>query len=247
MPVYNEEEGIVSFCEEIFQTFHAFEVEIIIVNDRSSDRSEIIIEKELVSKYPSKIKLISNEKNYGHGPSTLIGIHEAMKSSNVETIVTVDGDGQFNAFEILTLFKHHLNSNLDVIEGVRVNRQDPAFRKISTMVCKILVFGACRIMPRDANTCLRIYKPAVLKKIIKNIDSNSLIPNIFISTYTRLDGLNFRELDISALPRRASSVSGSTWRQKFTRIPSQRYLIFCLKATLQWVKTIYAVRKYRLR
>lgn len=237
MPVYNEAEGIVNFCEEIFETFKMFDVKLVLVNDRSSDNSEEIISRHLLQKYESKVTLINNEINLGHGPSTLIGMRQALLRHEVEFIITVDGDGQFRSEEILALVNHHREFRLEITEGVRINREDPYFRKISTGVCKFLVFTVTGKMPKDANTCLRIYTPNSLRSVIEGIPPNFLIPNLLISAFTRKYKLKFGQVEINSIPRRGVDSIGSTWKQKFSFLPSKRFMKFCLKSTTQWCQT----------
>ena len=234
MPVYNEEQGIVNFCLEIFQTFESFDIELILVNDHSTDNSKSEITRNLLSRKELKIKLVDNDINLGHGPSTLIGIHHALMIPGVESIVTVDGDGQFMASDILRLVNYRRELNLDVVEGVRMNRQDPMFRKISTITCRFLVFATSGRLPKDGNTCLRVYKPDSLRLLIKQIRADFLVPNVLVASYTRIYKLAFAQVEINSIPRRALNPLGSTWHQKFYRIPSRRYLTFCLKAISQW-------------
>ena len=242
MPVYNEEEGIVEFCEEILQAFTDYDIEIVLVNDRSTDNSKEVISNNLLSKQHSRIKLFNNDLNLGHGPSTLIGIRHALMSPNAELIVTVDGDGQFRSSEILNLVISHQKLKFEITEGVRINRQDPYFRKISTKVCRFLVYTATGQLPRDANTCLRIYDTKTLSGIVESIPMNSLIPNVMISAITRNKKLRLLESNITSIPRRASNPNGSTWRQTFDLIPSKRYLTFCLRATYQWIINLGKLR-----
>jgi glycosyltransferase involved in cell wall biosynthesis len=243
MPVYNEEEGIVKFCDEIIETFKEFEVQIILVNDLSTDNSKEVISEKLMTNYESNIILINNSKNLGHGPSTLKGMRRALKVTDSNIIVTVDGDGQFYSDEIMSLVKQHVELKADITEGVRINRQDPTFRKVSTIVCKILVFAASRKLPQDANTCLRIYQPKSLEFMVKKIREDFMIPNVLISTITRNEGFAYKQIQINSIPRRGAESVGSTWKQKFSRIPSRRYLVFCMRATLQWFSIFYLGRK----
>ena len=239
MPVYNEEEGITDFCEEILEIFKEYKTEIIVVNDFSSDSSENVIRENLIKKYGSVVTLVNNPKNLGHGPSTIIGIRKALLISSTDIIVTVDGDGQFKARDILYLVQEHKKLNMDVTEGVRINRTDPMFRKVSTSVCKFLVFSLSGKFPNDGNTCLRVYTPKSLEKLINRIPSDFLIPNVLISTYTRIEELNFTQIKIDSIQRRGRNSIGSTWKQRFLNIPSRRYLVFCFRATIQWILAIF--------
>ncbi|CRF35537.1 glycoslytransferase [Brachyspira suanatina] len=85
LPIYNVEKYLPKCLESIInQTLK--DIEIICVNDCSSDNSENIIKE--YAKKDNRIKLINNEKNIGVGLSRNIGVN----SSNGEYISFIDSD-----------------------------------------------------------------------------------------------------------------------------------------------------------
>lgn len=236
MPVFNEEAGIVHFLEEIIESLSNYHLSLIIVDDSSSDFTTRRI-KEFKSKYPDLgLTLIENEENLGHGPSTLKGIAFALTIDG-DAILTVDGDGQFLGNEMALALDSFFSSQVDVLEGVRVNRSEPFFRKISTGAVQFLVWSRSHKLPADGNTPLRIYQRARLVELVSRLPANLLIPNVFISTYSRVQNWNVFEMRVTSIPSRGSASLGSTWKQRYAHLPSKRFLKFCLTAFLQWQKT----------
>ena len=97
IPVFNEEESIKSLYEKIVSSLNKYEIEIIIVNDGSTDKTESIIRSILCSF--QNVKLINFNKNYGKAAA----LSEGFKISDGDIVVTIDGDLQDDPLEINNL------------------------------------------------------------------------------------------------------------------------------------------------
>ena len=89
-PTFNEEENIVDLCNQVESIFKDLNIkyEHIIVDNHSTDKTVIKV-KELI-KVNSSIKLIVNNKNYGHLASPVHGI----KQSTGEATILLNADFQ---------------------------------------------------------------------------------------------------------------------------------------------------------
>jgi glycosyltransferase involved in cell wall biosynthesis len=237
MPVYNEEGGIYNFLVEINEAFKGSSLHIVAVNDSSTDDTS----QELLkySRNFRNLDILENSKNCGHGPSTLRGMAHAL-NIDCDYIITVDGDGQFYGHDIFNLYRKTILTNVDVAEGVRIQRTDPAFRKISTLVVRLIVLLSSGKLPKDGNTPLRIYKKEILKSIFLELPTNLLVPNMFISILSRRSNLRVLESETQSLERRGGGI-GTTWKQKFAKVPSRRFIKFCFKAFFQFAQEIGTV------
>ena len=234
MPVYNEELGLPGFIDELFTEFANEDLNIIVVNDCSKDNTKDVLPM-LAQKYDGKFFPLTNEKNLGHGQTTLRGVNYALETFNFDTLITIDGDGQFIGKEVLAAYKKFLSTGCDVLEGNRIERGSPFFRKVSTLSSKILVTLACFKVPTDANTPLRFYKQNIAKKVYSNTPKELLTPNLYISALSRILKLNIAQTQVQFIPARGADKAGSTWKQKFASLPSKRFMKFCLQATSQWL------------
>lgn len=234
MPAYNEADGICGFLQDLFEVFSEYELKIIVINDKSTDETSLVL-SELKGKNPTwDLNIIDCVTNMGHGPATLRGLHLALLDDN-DFIVAIDGDGQFIPEQILSALEIAVSKNYDIVECVRTNRREPKFRKVSTLATRILIYVALRSLPKDANTPLRIYKPSALSKILFGIPNNLLTPNLLISGATRILIQNFYEMPVVSLPRRGVSEKGTSWNQKSIAFPSKRFLKFCGAALMQYI------------
>jgi len=233
MPVFNESDGIENFVNEINSIFHNIEFGIFIIDDYSSDNTPNLLE-ELKSK-----KLINswkrNLENLGHGPSTLNALVEGI-NSKADYIIAVDGDGQFQAGDMLKIYNELLHG-FAVVEGVRVKRNEPYFRKLVTFGVRALVFSRTWRIPKDANTPLRGYQLDTAQIMIKRISKNTPIPNLLISALTRKEKFLMNEVLVTSLPRRGNSQIGTTWGPKNQLLPNKRFVQFCIKSLRHWAQT----------
>ncbi len=109
LPLYNEEKTIKSVLENLPQNKF---IEIIVVNDHSSDNSLLEIKK--IQGYKN-IRIITHKKNKGYGAAILTGI----KHARGEIIVTMDSDGQHSPDDILTLIRPIAKKEADYTIGSR--------------------------------------------------------------------------------------------------------------------------------
>ena len=230
MPVFNEADGIVEFLTELDRELPG-SVKIQLVDDASTDSTTAHVRS--LGLASDRMVLHINEFNMGHGPTTLKGLRIALES-NPEVVVAVDGDGQFEAGEIARLIAEAAGE-VDVIEGVRVGRDDPWFRRVTSRATGLLVALRCGRMPADANTPLRVYRPAVLEGLIAGIPDDFSVPNLVISARARRRGLRVEEVPVSSRVRRGVDETGSSWGSRRRSIPSARFVRFCGRAIRQWL------------
>jgi dolichol-phosphate mannosyltransferase len=133
IPIYNEEGNIISLIEELLPIVDQIGGgEIIIVNDNSNDSSkDLVLNKKDSNK--TKIKLLSHLKQSGQSAGLLTGIKFA--SNNL--IVTLDGDGQNDPKDIISMMETWKTSEKSqelLIIGHRVDRKDTWSRRYASLL-----------------------------------------------------------------------------------------------------------------
>ncbi len=110
LPAYNSEKYLKSCIESISnQTFD--NLEIIIINDCSTDNSLKIMQK--YAKKDKRIKIINNEQNLGYGKSINIGI----KIAKGKYISIVESDDTIEKNMIEKLYRETLEKDYDIIKS----------------------------------------------------------------------------------------------------------------------------------
>ena len=111
IPIYNEEKTLLEVLNRINLLKEFCNLEIIVVNDGSTDNSNDIIKKN------NKLynKLIDLKKNCGKGKAVIEGI----KNCSQEYILIQDADLEYDPKDILEFLEENKKNNYDLIMGSR--------------------------------------------------------------------------------------------------------------------------------
>lgn len=228
MPAYNEESGIEEFISELNAHLDKWEPTFFIVDDCSKDQTAIVAASLL--KQGVIVRVVPNEVNSGHGPSTVKALQLGL-AVEPELIVAIDGDGQFFGSDVEKVVQLMLDSNCEIAEGVRTQRGDPLYRQVVSLMTRLLVFSRSRQFPRDANTPLRVYRPTALMRHLDTLKPETMIPNLVISANSRRWKMKVLEIGVRSIPRRGVDQSSITWGKSRRQLPTRRFLKFCVGAT----------------
>jgi len=114
IPVYNEEKTILKILERIKETkSEAYNYEIIIINDGSTDKSLDILEKNS----DLYTLLLNNNSNMGKGYSVKVGLENA----NGKYIIFQDADLEYDPEEFRNILKIYKEFDADIVFGSRIN------------------------------------------------------------------------------------------------------------------------------
>jgi len=236
MPAWNEAEGLPDFISELNEELKKWKPIFVVIDDHSTDQTTLAVQRLIKSGID--LRLFVNQVNSGHGPSTLKALKAGL-NLKVDFIVAVDGDGQCYGRDLARMVEILATTQTDVVEGVRIARTDPAYRKFVTFMVRTLVSIKSRKVALDANTPFRAYRVANLSDLVNVIPENIKIPNLLISMISRRWEFEISEVQIQSIPRRGSNPNGSTWGKTAKAIPSSRFIKFCISSGIQWV--VYSV------
>jgi len=109
IPVYNEEEKILSVIEDINRKTHG--IDILVVNDGSVDKIESVLEH-------SGVKVINLPYHLGYGVALQTGYKYALEKG-YDYVIQMDGDGQHDSTSIEDLLTVVKSGDIDVAIGSR--------------------------------------------------------------------------------------------------------------------------------
>lgn len=123
-PVYNEEDNVVFFHEEITKVMKttSMDYELIYVNDGSKDRTDELI-RELAEK-DSHVRAITFARNFGHQTAITCG----MDFARGDAVITMDGDMQHPP-ELIPLLLEKWKDGYDIVQTIRTSTEDSGFIK----------------------------------------------------------------------------------------------------------------------
>tara|TARA_Y100001958_G_C21217053_1_gene542441 strand:- start:490 stop:1200 length:711 start_codon:yes stop_codon:yes gene_type:complete len=192
IPLYNEENTIIKLLKKIC-SLKRIKLEIIIINDGSTDKSLDLIKK---FKKKNKIKIISYKKNRGKGAA----IKRAKKYVTGEIVIIQDADLEYNPRDYYKLIKPIKENKTKVVYGSRVlgkNRYNMNefislhrifFNHLLTIVSNFLNNQTLT----DAHTCYKVFDTKLFKSIKLKENKFAFCPEIT----TKISNLNENILEV---------------------------------------------------
>ena len=163
IPVFNEVNTIELILKKIKENKN-LELEVIVIDDNSSDGTYELLEK-IINKY--QIKLIKNSINKGKGFS----IREGLKLATGKIIIIQDADLEYDPADYYKLISPILKDKADVVYGTRFSGSGE--RKVHffwhTIANQILTF-LCNIKTNLNLTDMECGYKAFKTEIMKNIN-----------------------------------------------------------------------------
>lgn len=161
IPLFNEEsvlpELIVRLEKLILQT--TFQVNILFVDDGSTDSTAVSIQKIIKGK--ENYSAIFLSRNFGHAMALSAGL--ANINDSIDAVFIIDGDLQ-DPPELLNDFVYKMEEGFDVVYGIRTSRKEGFFKKICYKLYYRLLRRFSNIkMPLDAGDFSLLSKRVVLQ------------------------------------------------------------------------------------
>ena len=128
IPVYNSEATLGSLVNTLLQVLHQYELEVVLVNDASKDKSEVICDN--LSKENRCVKFISLRKNRGEHNAVICGLNYCTG----DYVAIIDDDFQNPPSEIISLLNKAIIHNYDVVYAKYKQKRHSFFRNIGSAV-----------------------------------------------------------------------------------------------------------------
>ena len=89
---------------------------------------------------------------------------------------------------------------------------------------------------KDANTPLKLYQPHILSALIKDLSSETPVPNLFILKSIYKNKLTVHTEKVLFLARRGSSKTGTSWGESVRFFPQKRLIQFSWNSFIYWIR-----------
>ena len=194
IPVYNEQETIKKLLKKV-SSVKNIKMEIIIINDGSSDKSYHLIKNECKNLFD---KLVSYKNNMGKGYACRQGI----KKAKGDIIIIQDADLEYNPRNFSRLIKPIINNECKVVYGSRVIKGGKRIRPktigfaVRIFANHFLTFLSNLLNNQnltDAHTCYKVFSSKILKKIKLKENGFNFCPEVT----TKISKLN---IEIKEVP-----------------------------------------------
>jgi len=192
IPAYNEEDSLPVLIDRLrrLRGEGALDMDILIVDDGSTDRTGEIAEK--LAERDDLIGAIRHRRNLGKSAALRTGIPRCTG----DYVIIMDADLQYAPEDIPRLVSA-LEGGLDVVNGWRRKRQDSWARKVPSSIYNMvsrLVFG---LKIHDYNSGLKAFRREVLERISLRSDLHR-----YVLPLAHQMGFRVGEVEIHHFPRR---------------------------------------------
>lgn len=225
IPVYNEEESLAPFCEELQTVLASLseDYEVILVDDGSTDGTPQIM-AGVVSQQNGfrSLRLSPNA-----GQSAAMG--EGFKAARGAIIVTLDADGQNDPADIPRLLSELSHCNMCC--GYRATRRDSWAKRLGSRIGNFVRNRALGERIIDTGCTLRAVESRYLKDLMMFDGMHRFLPAL-----ARMQGATIRQVPVNHRPRAAG-------QSKYTNLGRLRKVVADLRA-VRWMQKRY--RQYEV-
>ncbi len=213
IPVYNESKTISAVLKKVsdVKLINGIKKEIIVVNDGSTDETEIQI-NEFIKMQKDSIQLISHQKNKGKGYSIQTGI----KRATGDYVIIQDGDLEYDPNEYNILLKPVIDGHADVVYGSRflggnAHRILFFWHSLGNKFLTFLSNMFTNLNLTDMETCYKLIKTSIFKEINLVEKRFGFEPEI-TAKISRLPDIRIYEVGISYYGRQFKEGKKINWK-----------------------------------
>ena len=220
IPAYNEERTICSLLEKVVQSTlpEGIAKEIIIVNDCSTDNTEVVVSEFMATHSGVDIQLFKQEINMGKGAA----INRAIKECSGDYLLIQDADLEYDPDEYALLLKPVFKDNADVVYGSRFVGHHPHrilffWHSIGNKFLTRLSNMMTNLNLTDMETCYKLMRTSIAKNIVIRERRFGIEPEI-TAKLAKVKGIRIYEVGISYYGRTYEEGKKIGWKDGFRAI-----------------------------
>ncbi|MGB8328996.1 MAG: glycosyltransferase family 2 protein [Polyangiales bacterium] len=204
VPCFNEEGNIAPVVVQAAEVGRrlAAELEIIVVDDGSTDQTSRVL-ATLQQSVP-ELRIVAHASNRGYGAAVRSGLQRAA----MDYVFLTDGDGQFDLEELPAAVQ--LLSEHDLVAGYRTNRRDGWWRRLWGRAWTLLVNQVFDLDVRDANCAFKLVPQSLLRSSVLRSDGALISAELLFEA--RRAALSLGQCAVSHHPRKTGRQSGASIR-----------------------------------
>jgi glycosyltransferase involved in cell wall biosynthesis len=193
-PAYNDEGSIAQMVTAALAVLPTLtdDYEVIVINDGSTDATALVLE-QLIGISPF-VRIIHHETNQGYGAALRTGFSHSCK----DLIFYTDGDGQYDARELLALLPL-MTDAVDIVNGYKVKRADSRRRIILGTIYNRVARLFFSLPIRDVDCDFRLIRRRAIQQVQLSSSSGVICTEMIRKLHAA--GYAFVETPVNHYPR----------------------------------------------
>lgn len=222
IPAYNESSTILDILRKVGAVdISGIDVEIIVINDCSTDDTKSLVEKFISGHSDKHVKLLNQEENQGKGAA----IHRGIKEASGDYLVIQDADLEYDPDEYRDLLKPVLGGQADVVYGSRFMGGEPHrilffWHSIGNKLLTSMSNMFTNLNLTDMETCYKLFRTDIIQRIYLKEKRFGFEPEV-TAKISRVHGIRIYEVGISYYGRTYDEGKKINWKDGF-------HAIFCI-------------------
>ncbi len=214
IPVYNEGPTIFTVLEKVkgVKLLSNIVKQVIIVNDCSSDNTDVEVKRFIKENPEMKIVYIQHENNSGKGAS----IHSGIAQAEGDFLLIQDADTEYDPNEYNDLLKPVIAGYADVVYGSRFAGANPHrvlffWHTIGNKFLTFLTNMFSNLNLTDMETCYKLFNTKMIQSLKLKEKRFGFEPEVTIKI-ARVPGIRIYEVGISYYGRTFAEGKKIGWR-----------------------------------
>ena len=214
IPAYNEERTIGHILNKVLEVElpGKLEKEIIVVNDCSTDGTEIVVNEFISLNHGFNVRLVSHKVNSGKGAA----IHTGIREATGEWLIIQDADLEYDPNEYQLLLKPAIEGFADVVYGSRFMGGNPHrilffWHSIGNKFLTFLSNMFSNLNLTDMETCYKLFDASIIKSLKLKEKRFGFEPEV-TARIARIPKVRIYEVGISYYGRTYSEGKKINWK-----------------------------------
>ena len=217
IPVFNEQKTIQKILDKLQSTSldNGFDMELIIIDDGSTDNTDGVIEQYLKDEPEGSIQYYKHDSNRGKGAA----LHTGIKHASGDYIIVQDADLEYDPDEFNLLLKPILLGRADVVYGSRLMTGRPHrilffWHTVGNKFLTTLSNCFTNLNLSDMETCYKLFRADILKGLDLREKRFGFEPEV-TAKIARIPGIRIYEVGISYYGRTYEEGKKINWKDGF--------------------------------